>query len=589
MHKERLSAALVIFISLGGAAVCGYLLYDEIYLNKSSADGLSQAGLLKEKQQTVKRKLGEEMLWDSIEANDKLYWNDSIQTAQKSEATIHLKDGSEIRLGESSLVVLEREDNKLSLNLKSGQAVIDASKTADKKSDIKVNGMTLAQASNVSLQVDEKKGQLTATATSSDGTGKQITVDKQGHMEEKEVPAVLDSPAPLSHKYIDSGQASVTFTWQAKADKKTFELARDKDFSQVIFHKDTSDNNLRLNLIQGSYFWRVKAPSAKGVLTSEVRSLDVSQMQVPELLPVEPKGKVAFRTDFPTVDFSWKGGAQANKYLFELSASEDFKNPIFKEETPGSHVKTSKLNEGKLFWRVSAIYGDQVKTSQASHFEVTRLKEVQPPDLMFPEKSFSVTFDFFEQSKGIPFRWHAEPNETYKFVLSRTDTLKEEVVSFETTQSDTLVRDNYPAGTYYWSVGHKNLDGEWKFKEVRKIVLGPLVPLLQPPVSLGPSEQAELDLLKNPLVKWRWQQVQGAKEYKFKLFKISSNSKPDLVLEDVLKGNEKQKDDLPDGAYKWIVSSVDDFGRESKPVEHEFSVRHGKTLEATDFEMSEVQ
>ena len=81
----------------------------------------------------------------------------------------------------------------------------------------------------------------------------------------------------------------------------------------------------------------------------------------------------------------------------------------------------------------------------------------------------------------------------------------------------------------------------------------------------------------------------GAKEYHFKLLKVEEGKKEEVVIEDTLKGLAKEKNDLPDGKYRWVISSLDSYGQESKPVAHEFNVTHGKALEAPAFEMSEVQ
>ncbi|MDZ4675901.1 MAG: FecR domain-containing protein [Oligoflexia bacterium] len=591
MKRVLIYNFIVILVSLGGASACGYYLYADIYLNRSTSEGLEIAGVLTEIQQSVKRKFGDNMLWDLVNANEKLYWNDSIQTSEKSQAHIRLDDGSKISLGESSLVVLERNNNKLSLSLKSGQLVVDSQASAD--SQIKINGMDLAAAGKgtMSLQVDAEKGQLTATTMGVDGTGKQITIDKDGTMSEKEIPTILESPAPLSREYIDAAQTAITFTWQAKNNSpRILELAKDKNFKQMVIQKKLTTKKYLTNLKAGSFYWRVKTEGEKEINVSETRSFEIIQMNTPVLTTPDKNQSMAFRNDMPVVEFSWKGDTNSTKYLFETSDKEDFSNIRFKEETNNLYVRTSKISEGKNFWRVSAIYNEHVKVSNPSFVQVNKLKEALPPELMSPDNNFKLTFDIFQKANGIQFRWKSQVTETvekFKFVLSRNEKLKDELVSFETTQNETLLKENYPEGIYYWSVGLKNLDGEWKHHEIRKLELGPLVPLLSPPVILGWSDTTELDLLKNPLIKWRWKKVEGAASYKFKLLKMGS--KEEVVLEDTLNGVEKEKTDLPDGKYKWVVSSIDRYGRESEPTAHQFTVYHGKTLEAPDFDMSEVQ
>src|SRR3954468_12859153 len=98
VRKNQIQNLLVIMISVGGAFFCGRALKAEIE-SKATADGLIQAGIVAEKQHTVKRKLGDNMVWDQVDVNEKLYWNDSIQTSDKSQVEIKLSDGGKISLG----------------------------------------------------------------------------------------------------------------------------------------------------------------------------------------------------------------------------------------------------------------------------------------------------------------------------------------------------------------------------------------------------------------------------------------------------------------------------------------------------------
>jgi predicted phage tail protein len=105
----------------------------------------------------------------------------------------------------------------------------------------------------------------------------------------------------------------------------------------------------------------------------------------------------------------------------------------------------------------------------------------------------------------------------------------------------------------------------------------------------GPAEGAEVDLEKSAQIKWNWESVIGAKEYKFRLYRIDDENKEELVYEDSLKGNLKERSGLPEGHYKYVVSAVDSFGRESRPTTRNFNVVYGQPLDAPDFEMDGVQ
>jgi hypothetical protein len=595
--KQRLQNLLIIFTSIAGAATCGYLLYKDVYISRSSADGLSKAGIVDSKQKSVKRKLGDNMVWDLIDRDEDLYWNDSLETGPKSQAHITLKDGNKIVLGESSLIVLEHEDNKLSLNLKSGQLVVDTDRSGlASTAEFKINGATVSKKAgeSLSIQIDELKGEVKATTQQANGSARQIVIDSKGQVSEVEIPASLEKPTALEQFFSDLPSANIAFKWQSKkAAPQTFEVARDKEFKTLVTARNSTASETELALAPGSYYWRVKVPTDKGLFITAIRSFDVVQTKIPEqLLPID-KAAIKYRQDLPLVEFSWQGLSTAERYIFELSKNSGFTDVLVKQETPNNFFRTSKVIDGSLFWRVTAIYGQEKRESVTQNLIIKKNVNVAPPPLLFPDADFKVTFDFFSKSKGIPFRWKSEASETYRFVFSRSKNMEVELVSFETTQSETLVADTYPTGTYFWSVGHRDEKGDWQYSSPRSIVLGPLVPILTPPAILSESGKSEYDLLKNPKLRWAWSKVQGAKEYKFKLFRVKGDPttyvKDELVFEDTLDGLEKTKNDLDDGTYKWVVSAIDNFGRESTPTEHKFNVIHGRTLEAPDFDMSGVQ
>ncbi|MCC6276827.1 MAG: hypothetical protein IT289_02800 [Oligoflexia bacterium] len=585
MKRQLVSGFIVLFISFGGAGVCGYLLYRDIYFNKSTTDGLEIAGKLTEKAQVVKRKLGENMVWDLIDANETLYWNDSVQTSEQAKASIELSNGNKISIGEQSLIVLEKDNDSLSLKLKSGQLVV-----ADgASSGILINGIDLAKAGSgsVSLQVDELQGRVLATASGDDT--KQLVIDKDGNVIEQELKIALVLPEPLGQVFTESAKAEIKLVWKNRT-KKPVEvfISKDREFKKIVFQQKTSALTLDITTQPGLYYWLVRSTDTKDPFVSQARSFQIVKVVEPQVSAATAVKKIMFRKEIPTTEFTWSPINGVNKYTFQFSQSEKFDDIYYQEDTSTNSIKTSKMQSGESFWRVLAHYGERKVASKVIALSVEKLQEAMPPDLLFPDAGFKVTFDFFEQTRGVAFRWSAKNTDPHRFVFSRDEKLRDELIGFETSASETVIKETYPPGTYYWTVGYKNLDGDWKYKDVRKIELGPLVPLLEPPGILMPQAGADLDLLKSPKVRWEWKEVQGARGYKFKLIRLDGE-KEKVLLDDVVKGLTKEETDLPDGQYRWQVSSLDEFGRESKPIIRDFSISHGQTLEAPDFEMSEVQ
>ena len=459
MTKETLQNMLVSVISIGGAALCGTLLYRDLYLQKASVNGHLPAGHLAAKHQTVKRKLGDNLIWDLINSKETLYWNDSIQTAEKSGANIVLDDGGQITLGESSLVVLEKDNDQLNLDLKSGQLIVAADDKGGNQS-IKVNGATVEQKAGqqLAVQMDSAKHLVTATTTSSDGTSKQVTVDDKGHVEEKVIPVTLAAPAGLSHLSSEKNETAVTFKWKSPSDKKkVLQIASDSEFKNKVMEKEVDGESFDTSMAPGNYYWRVKIGDSQNSTAkpsvSETRSFDVVKAAAPPAESLAGPGHVTYTSEAPVLEFKWAPDSGITKYILEVSDNSNFKNNVFKAELTDNTLRTADIKPGHLFWRVTSVFGEITKTSVAKDFVLEKLAVAPPTDLS-PAKDFKVSFDYYDQYKGIPFRWKAVAKEPYRFVFSKKSDLQDDViVAFETTQEDTLVKEKLTPGTYFWGVG----------------------------------------------------------------------------------------------------------------------------------------
>ncbi len=588
MIKKHAFSYFVVILSLGGAAFCTRLLYVDVYVNTSRIDGLIEAGFIKEKNETVKRKLSDNMIWDLMKKNDKLFWDDSIQTSDRAQTVISLKGGGEIKLGSSSLVILAKDNDQLSLDLKSGQLVIEG-QDSSLLTEIKINGVAMKTGGRktLALNIDEKKGRLTATSTEADGTGKQVIVNKDGTVEEKIIPVTLDAPSALMRKLIDGKIENVTFKWNSRSDIHSLEISQDKDFTRLISKTSSDKKFVIVPLELGQYFWRVRDLTTKKEIISEVRSIDIVQMQAPKLLDPAPKRKLSFHGEIPSVEFTWESSFNANSYLIEISHDSDFKEVFYKDDTAKTSLKTSRLTEGPIFWRVSAIYGEDRKPSSISEFEIKKSLETNPPQLISPETRLSIAMEFFQNNKGVTFKWSHQDLEIHKFVLSKDVDLKgEPLLGLETTEDEMLYKEKLEPGTYFWSVGYQDVGGVWLFKEIRSFTIQPPTPLLPSPKLL--TSKTEFNVADDGNISLKWAPVQGAIEYKFRLVKIGN--KESKSFEDVtLKELETTKTDLQDGNYKWLVAAIDQYGRESKSSEKSFHVIHNKKLDSPEFDMQGVQ
>jgi len=103
----KLSIREYIFFSTAALIICIFSLL--FYLDFTSHSAIGQeriVGLIAFKKQVAQRKYSDQVVWDEIEQTAPVYNNDSIRTADNSEAVVRLSDGSEITINENSMIQL---------------------------------------------------------------------------------------------------------------------------------------------------------------------------------------------------------------------------------------------------------------------------------------------------------------------------------------------------------------------------------------------------------------------------------------------------------------------------------------------------
>lgn len=275
---KRFLPFIIVFISTSGAGIFSYLLYADVYLRQDILDGREVAGEVQEVENTVKRKLSDRFVFDSVETDDRVYWNDTIQTSAGSKVKVTLNDGTKISLGESALVVLEKESGGLSLKLKSGNLVIEG-ESGEKA--VKVNGVKVEQDANksIALSVDVKSGVLTASKIADDGATEKIDIEalkraeeqkraqQEREKEEFEKNQKMPTPnllAPTNNSKIDFSSKLPLWSWEnvdRAVEYRFMVRTASKLKPKLVYEKVVKSNKIQIDhdLDDGSYLWSVFA------------------------------------------------------------------------------------------------------------------------------------------------------------------------------------------------------------------------------------------------------------------------------------------------------------------------------------------
>jgi hypothetical protein len=543
--RIRIRELLVATLCLSGAVSSVMFLLQDLR-SRGNGSGTVMA-TLERMEERVRVKPAGSFAWSQIEKSDPLFRKDSIQTGEGSLASVRLKDGTMLELGENSLIVID-DLSELSLNF--GQVVV----------------------------------------RKSSGEDSQITVDRTGKKRVEAIAARLLEPVNFARMYVPwrvpAPQTEVVFRFESKATDDVsrpvaLQISRDKKFSgrEVVTlplgEQERSAGKVSAQLGVGRFYWRLLNSEKRAVSTvSQFRMAGISALR-----PVSPQsgspvviwGKVGpalFRWTNPLVaqpGMSPQEAPEAGDFtdaaqILEVAIQRDFATLAASQEVlPLSGTATlPQLSAGKFFWRLRGKIGTVAVTSAPMPFEVEEGKRL-PIQLAFPSAD-----SVLELSPKQRFAWTTDALQGTDYVLELKD-------ASGTRRSDRSPVKSYvwqalAPGKYSWRVlalNEANTIGESEWRTFTLVQGKPLIvrtPLANeeiyhwrtpPSFSFAWDPDAEID--RNP-----------ASHY---VLEVSRT--PDfqaLVLSRKLRESRLGASDakLVDGQYHWRVKVVSSSGEQVK-------------------------
>ena len=269
---------LAVGISLFIITVCSALLYAD-YTSKVEAGDAVRIGTITYKKKVAQRKYSSQVIWEDLEQNVPVYNNDSIRTADLSEAIIKLSDGTNINLDENSLILLATAGEGININFSHGsisanrEGVLEGE--APQISIQSKDAVVLLEKGDVKLSKTGEGG-LDVVVTDGKADVKTGTVEKTvlkdekviitGDAEAKVVKLRLKPASPPPNENLVTADAvlPVNFTWEPVEGGGAvyLEIARDSDFNRGVVTRASDRNSFTEYLGEGSYYWRIRASNA---------------------------------------------------------------------------------------------------------------------------------------------------------------------------------------------------------------------------------------------------------------------------------------------------------------------------------------
>jgi hypothetical protein len=370
-------------------------------------------------------------------------------------------------------------------------------------------------------------------------------------------PGPVSPAAEQSYRYYPGGRP-LRFRWtrpggpdqELSPDSYLLEAADNPELSGPVVRIQTRMTHAESPLLgPGRWFWRVSARYGDVFLASGVIPFTIEQggeLDPPALVMPAAESEVDLRGGRRSLYFSWKTVPGADSYTLRVSPGRDMSNPVILQRVEGNYYAypaASELREGEYYWDVSAAGGGRASASPVRSFTARRA----PPDIriVFPPDNYTVGEDALPD---VRFTWKAGVSPV-RFQIAGDPGFAGPVVD-EQSGGTMFQGRRLPAGTWYWRVVSDTLQSP-----VRRFTVAGALP---PPVLSG--ETGELLLRPGEDAVFRWQAVEGADYYRFRLYDEGGGLLSEQTLRDTSAG--VAMDGYPEGNYRWTVQSFAEAGQQ---------------------------
>ncbi len=317
-----------------------------------------------------------------------------IITEENSSVVVELSDGSKLRVGAASTIVVDRLKQYHSdqivearVRLEKGRVEAMVSEKRKKPFDILTPGATAAvRGTHFGVSLDEPSNGAPPTLAAVDvGKGKVDWIGVKTNAKENlpggfgssvndvgsiSKPEALLAPIAVSAfpKEVTKVNSSLAFAAISGAATYRIQVASDSKFEKLLYENIAAKPRVfLLSNADGEHFVRINA-----ITDNLIEGLPAIAKVNVQARPVAPDGMDppnATATYEAVTAVSWLN-TPGKSYRVQASKDESFKNPILDNVTQIQRASLS-LSAGKTFWRVASIEaGKQGPFSDAKHIEL---------------------------------------------------------------------------------------------------------------------------------------------------------------------------------------------------------------------------
>ncbi len=473
----RLSKNEYIYFSIAVLIICIFSLL--LYFDFTSRSAIGQeriVGSIAFKKRVAQRKYSDQVVWDDIEQTSPVYNNDSIRTAEMSEAVIRLADGTEITVNENSMIQLSFSTDEIDIQFKGGSISTRRSDLLDKtisKLNIKTDDTTVNVAkSDVQLSGAKDKG-VSLVVTRGNATvttgGRERSVKRNQKIEvlkgskDIRIYALLLHPLkPLPDIVAVTPEMTcpIAFSWENLKPEQDgiMEISDSVSFARILAARKITGNSASVTLPPGSYFWRLRAKNRKigDVTTSDGRRFSIVRVEPAYLIYPDHGSVIQYGKSRPVINFKWNGSDMVQEYNLEIAFDQAMNRKIASYGTFGNAMVVDNLDHGTYFWRIISVIKISGNTSRVPSavrmIKITKKKTIDPPYPQFPPDGETVSGTLIKE-KGLNFSWQNDQDIQSAWLnISTTSDFSNVIFRGNSRSNFIKVRRKLEPGTYYWRI-----------------------------------------------------------------------------------------------------------------------------------------
>jgi hypothetical protein len=377
---------------------------------------------------------------------------------------------------------------------------------------------------------------------------------------------IIDAPSPslvspadgASFRYR-SKTPSLRFQWTAAENvtSSTLEVADNPSMlNPRIRTKVRGTALLSTELGEGRWYWRVSPVFSREFEgpPSPVFSFTIEQnnaLSAPVLVSPREGELINTAEGRSPVYFSWRNEEEAISYTVLISPNRDLSNPVLTNSAKESyHLYTPSalavLGAGSYYWgvRFTDSEGNESPASTARPFTALEQEVIQRT--IFPPDGYAVAVSMLPDFR---FTWKTNlPWATKIEIASNADFSR--LVLNETVSGESFQSRSLPEGDYWWRISSTAENGMALQSAAKRF--SAVLPFPEPVIE-HPAAESLLVIQEGDDTDFRWQSINGAEYYRFKLY---YGSETDPVFESANMEETSLSLTLEEeGPYTWTVQA----------------------------------